>query len=109
VSVREVVVAVLLVAGVALQAIACAGLVVMRSAYDRLHFAAPASFGVALIGIAVAVQESFSLIGNKALATGLVVLVSSPVLAHVTARCLRIRAQGDWRPARGERIEVEQR
>jgi hypothetical protein len=35
------------------------------------------------------------------------VLVISPALTHGTARAARISEHGDWRPQRGEGIEVE--
>jgi monovalent cation/proton antiporter MnhG/PhaG subunit len=105
-SLKHVVVVILLFAGVGLEAVCCLGLLAMRDVYDRLHYAAPGAFGAALIATAVLVQESFSLIGNKALATGAVLLLTGPVLAHVTARTARIRDHGDWRPQRDERIEV---
>ena len=105
-SLTHVVVVVLLVAGVGLQVVCCLGLVVMRDVYDRLHYAAPGVFGALLVAVAIVVQESFSLIGNKALAVGAILLVTGPVLMHVTARTARIRDHGDWRPQRDERIEI---
>jgi multicomponent Na+:H+ antiporter subunit G len=95
---RDVAVAVLLVAGVVLVAIAVAGVVAMRGVYDRIHYTSPAGLGGLLICVAVLVRESFSLIGNKALFVGVFLLVTSPVLSHVTARAARIRQHGDWRP-----------
>jgi hypothetical protein len=56
-----------------------------------------------LIGIAVLVRESFSLIGDKALATGFVLLAIGPLLVHTTARSFRTRERGNWR----EGIEKE--
>ena len=44
------------------------GLLVMRDVYDRLHYVGLAGYGALLIGIAILVRESFSLIGDKALA-----------------------------------------
>jgi multisubunit Na+/H+ antiporter MnhG subunit len=46
--------------------------------------------------VAVTVQESFSLIGNKALLIAVFFLVSGPVLVHATARAVRVREQGGW-------------
>ena len=108
-SFRHIVVVVLLVAGVGLEAVCCLGLIVMRDVYDRLHYAAPGAFGAGLIAIAVVVQESFSLIGNKALATA----------AHRRAARAHRRADhpcdgaqpadpGAWRLAPGSRAPTEQ-
>jgi multicomponent Na+:H+ antiporter subunit G len=97
----SVVVAVLLVAGVALELLCCLGVLVMRGAYARLHYTAPAGVGALLIAIAIVVRQGFSLIGNKALLVGVFVLVTAPVLSHVTARAARIRELGDVVEAEG--------
>lgn len=88
---------VLLGAGVALELLAVLGLSVMRDALDRLHYVSVAGLGVALVAAAVLVRESFSLIGDKAFALGVLMLVLGPVIVQTTARSLRIRDRGDWR------------
>jgi multisubunit Na+/H+ antiporter MnhG subunit len=105
-SLRHLCVIVLLVAGVGVEAICCLGLVVMRDALDRLHCAGAVSFGAALVAAAVVVQDSFSLIGNKAAALGLLLLFANPVLVHVTARTARARALGDWRLQAEDEVEA---
>jgi multisubunit Na+/H+ antiporter MnhG subunit len=95
--VRAVIVGIVLFAGVAIELLAVIGVTVMRNDYDRLHYVGLASFGVLLIGISILVRESFSLIGNKALATGVLLVVLGPVLVHTTARSFRTRELGDWR------------
>jgi multisubunit Na+/H+ antiporter MnhG subunit len=97
-SARHVAASVLLIAGCSLQVLAVIGLAVMRDAYDRLHYLGLAGYGALLIGVAILVRESFSLIGDKALLTGVMLAVFGPVLGHATARSLRIRERGDWRP-----------
>ena len=87
----------LLVCGVALQVFCSLGVLVMRSAYARLHYAAPAGLGALLLAIAILLREGFSLIGDKALLVAVFILVSSPVLSHVTARAAHIREYGDVR------------
>jgi multisubunit Na+/H+ antiporter MnhG subunit len=99
---RAVVAVILLVGGGALELLAVLGLCVMRSVYDRLHYVGLAGFGALMIAVAVVVRESFSLIGDKALLTGAVLVVFGPVLVHTTARSLRIREHGDWRHESGE-------
>jgi multicomponent Na+:H+ antiporter subunit G len=91
VSVREAIVVVLVVAGVALEVLAGAGVVMMRDAYDRLHYTGAASLGLVLVAAGVLVQESLSLIGWRALLIAAFTLVSSPVLVHVTARAIVLR------------------
>lgn len=94
---RTVVATVLLVAGCSLQLLAVLGVVVMRDVFDRLHYVSLAGYGALLVGGGIAVKESFSLIGDKALAAGAVLVLLGPVLVHGTARSLRVRRHGDWR------------
>jgi multisubunit Na+/H+ antiporter MnhG subunit len=85
---RDAVVAVLLVAGLALAAFATLGVVLMREAIDRLHYAAGAAPATVCIVAAVLARDSFSLVGNKALLLAVLVLVTSPLVSHVTARAI---------------------
>jgi monovalent cation/proton antiporter MnhG/PhaG subunit len=94
---REVVALVLVITGGAIQLVAVLGMCVMRDSYDRLHYVGLAGFGALLIAVAVVFRESFSLIGDKALLVGVVLVVTGPVLVHATARSLLIRDLGDWR------------
>ncbi|MBO0768909.1 MAG: monovalent cation/H(+) antiporter subunit G [Solirubrobacterales bacterium] len=89
--------AVLLAGGVLLALFAVLGLVVVRDPYDRLHYVSLAGFSTLVIGLAILVRESFSLIGDKALLTGVLLVLISPVLVHGTARSFRTRQFGDWR------------
>jgi multicomponent Na+:H+ antiporter subunit G len=91
----HVVIVVLLSLGVAVEIFCCAGVLIMRSAYARLHFTAPAGIGALMLALAIVLREGFSLIGDKALLVAVFVLVSSPVLSHVTARAAHIRERGD--------------
>jgi multisubunit Na+/H+ antiporter MnhG subunit len=95
-GVRHTVPTVLLVAGVVMEVIAVLGVSVMRDVLDRLHYVSLAGFGALLVGISILCAQSFSLIGDKALLTGVLVVTTGPVLVHVTARSLRTRALGDW-------------
>ena len=83
---RDAIASALLVAGVAIQLMACAGVMRMRHALDRLHYVGATSAAVVCVAAAVLVRESFSLIGNKALALAVFLAVTGPVLTHVTAR-----------------------
>jgi multisubunit Na+/H+ antiporter MnhG subunit len=97
VSWRAVAAVVLLIAGGLLELLAVLGLCVMRSVYDRLHYVGLAGFGGFLVAVAVLVRESFSLIGDKALLVGVVLVVAGPVLVQSSVRSLLIRELGDWR------------
>jgi multicomponent Na+:H+ antiporter subunit G len=104
-TVGHVLVVILLICGVAVELLCCIGVVVMRSAYARLHYTAPAGLGALLLAAAILLQEGFSLIGDKALLVAVFVLVTSPVLSHVTARAARIREFGHV--SAGDRSEPE--
>jgi monovalent cation/proton antiporter MnhG/PhaG subunit len=98
-----VIVDVLLFAGVAMLLLCALGVLVMGSAYDRLHYASAAGWGAAPIAVAIVVRESLSLIGDKALLTAAILVVCGPVLSHATARAGRIRERGAWNPTPRER------
>jgi monovalent cation/proton antiporter MnhG/PhaG subunit len=103
VSTSHVIATVLLAIGTLLEVFAVLGVVVMRDVYDRLHYVGLAGWGALLIAISILVRESWSLIGNKALATGAVLVIMGPVVVHTTVRSFRTRKRGDWR----EGIEQE--
>jgi len=63
----------------------------------------PRAVAVVSIAVAILVRESWSLIGDKALATGGVLVLIGPVVVHTTVRSFRTRKLGDWR----EGIEKE--
>jgi multisubunit Na+/H+ antiporter MnhG subunit len=94
---RAVVAIVLLAAGGMLELLAVLGLCVMRNVYDRLHYVGLAGFGGLLIAVAVVVRQSFSLIGDKALLVGVILVVAGPIMVQSTARSLLVREHGDYR------------
>jgi multisubunit Na+/H+ antiporter MnhG subunit len=101
----HVVATLLLVAGVGLELLAVVGVVCMRDALDRLHYVGLTGFGALLVGAAILIRESFSLIGDKALLVGVVLVVTGPVLVQSTVRSLLIRELGDWRTRARENAE----
>lgn len=95
-SAVDVLVTVLLILGVSVELICCLGVLVMRGAYDRLHYTGPASFGAVLIAAAVVIREGFlSQIGAKSVLIAVVLLVVSPILVHVTGRAACLRERGE--------------
>jgi len=96
---RILVATVFLVAGGVIEVLAVLGLCAMRDLYDRMHFVGLASYGALLIAVAIVFRESFSLIGDKALLVGVVLVLAGPVLVHTTMRSMLIREHGDWRAA----------
>jgi monovalent cation/proton antiporter MnhG/PhaG subunit len=107
--VSHVVATVLLVCGVALEVLASLGVLAMRDVFDRLHYVGLAGYGALLIGVSIIVRASFSLLGDKALAAGVVLVLFGPVLTHVTARSLRTRIRGDWRAGIDDQREEDGR
>jgi multisubunit Na+/H+ antiporter MnhG subunit len=83
---RETVAAVLLFVGVGLELAAALGVVAMRGALQRVHYTGVAMLGSVPIVAAVVVRESFSLASIGPLLLCGYLLISSPVLAHVTVR-----------------------
>ena len=94
---RQIAALVLLIAGGSLQVLAVVGLCAMRDVYDRMHYIGLAGFGALLIAIAIVLRESFSLIGDKALLVGVVLIFTGPILVQTTVRSFLVRELGDWR------------
>jgi monovalent cation/proton antiporter MnhG/PhaG subunit len=93
VTARDLIVDVLLALGVGAELICCVGVLLMRNAFDRLHYSSAATtVGPVLIGAAVLVRESVSAAGLQTLATITLVFLLNPVVEIATARAaLRIR------------------
>ena len=83
---REVVASVLLFAGVGLELAAALGVATMRGVLQRVHYTSLAMVGSVPIAAAVVLRESFSLASIGPLLLCAYLLISSPVLAHITAR-----------------------
>jgi multisubunit Na+/H+ antiporter MnhG subunit len=83
----------LAVAGVAVLAFACVGVLVMPKALARLHYVSVAPLGVVLVVAAVLVRDGASLIAVKAVCVAVFLVATSPVLAHATARAIHARAE----------------
>jgi multisubunit Na+/H+ antiporter MnhG subunit len=85
--------AVLTVAGAAL------GVLLMRDAYQKLHFVTPAALvAPVLVALAVLLQMGlYENAGETCLALFFMV-IAGPYLSHATMRAIRIREKGDWRP-----------
>jgi multicomponent Na+:H+ antiporter subunit G len=101
---QGIVIAVLLVLGVAVTVMSCIGVAVMPTVHARLHYVAPAGVvGSALIAAAVVTQEAYSPQGIKAMLLVLVLWLSSPVVAHATGRGAWLRRRGAARGGRRRR------
>ena len=99
---REVIIDILLALAVLVVLGSAVGILVMRDAYQKLHYVTPiAVVAPVLVGLAVLVHSGFT---ENSVMTWLAVallLAGGPVLTHATIRAARIRAEGDWRGRRG--------
>jgi monovalent cation/proton antiporter MnhG/PhaG subunit len=97
VTARDLIVDVLLALGVGAELICCLGVLLMRNAFDRLHYSSAATtVGPVLIGAAVFVRESVSAGGLQTIATITLVFLLNPVVEIATARAaLRIRDRAE--------------
>ncbi len=82
---------VLLVLGVAVELLGCAGVVLMPTALDRLHYASAGVTATLLVAAAVVVREGATTLASRALLVALVSLLTAPVLTHATARAIDAR------------------
>lgn len=81
---------ILLALGVVLELLCCVGVVVMRTTYDRLHYAAAGTTVPAfLILAAVLVKQHLSAGGLDAIAAVALMFLLNPVLVVATARAAR--------------------
>ena len=84
--------ALMLAIGVAIVLLSCLGVAVMPTAYDRLHFTGPAAtLGVLGIAGSIVVREGLSQSGIKAALCAVLLLATSPIVAHATGRAIYLR------------------
>ena len=93
-TLREVVTWGLVIAAGALEVLACAGVALMRDALDRLHYGGPTALAAICACGAILAHGGWSLIGMRAILLTLVLVVTTPVLTHATARALHRRGGG---------------
>jgi monovalent cation/proton antiporter MnhG/PhaG subunit len=83
------------------------GLLIMRDAYQRLHFATPVvSLGTLLIAIAVFLENHDVGARIKIIFIGVILFCMNAVLSHATARAVFIRQLGHWIPQPKDKIPV---
>ena len=92
----------ILAVGVVLEVAAVVGTGAMRDVYERVHYAGPAALGAVAIAAAVFIASGPSTITLQAVVLAAFVVITSPVLAHFTARAIREWERGDWRPTAEE-------
>jgi multisubunit Na+/H+ antiporter MnhG subunit len=105
VSARDCVVYVLVSTAVAAELVCCLGMLAMRRAIDRLHYAGAATtIGPTAAAIAVVVNEGLvSTAGLNALVIAVFLLGAGPALTSATARTIRLRERGTLESSAAER------
>jgi multisubunit Na+/H+ antiporter MnhG subunit len=104
VIIREVFTDALLGLAVVIALASSAGVLVMRGAYDKLHFVTPAALvAPVLVALAVLVHAGFSATTGETLLALLFMVIAGPFLSHAIIRAARVRDKGDWRPGGHDR------
>jgi multisubunit Na+/H+ antiporter MnhG subunit len=95
---RQVVADVLLGLAVVTTLGASVGVLVMRDAYQKLHFVTPAAL-VAPLLVALAIFVQMGLVENtgETFLALLFMVMAGPFLSHATIRAIRVRETGNWR------------
>jgi multisubunit Na+/H+ antiporter MnhG subunit len=99
------VVDVLVALGVAIELASCVGLLAMRTAIDRIHYAGAGTVvGPALIAAAVCVEEGlFTTNGLNAVLVAFLLAILGAALSTATARAIRLRERGTLESTPAER------
>jgi multisubunit Na+/H+ antiporter MnhG subunit len=102
---RDYAVYVLVALGVGAEVVAAIGLVLMRNAIDRLHFAgAGTTIGPAFVAAAICVREGVvSAQGLAAMLIAVVLAAGGSLLGAATGRLIRLDAFGTLEPTPAER------
>lgn len=95
----------LLVAAVAAQLVSALGVVVMRTAADRLHYTAAAfTVGPFCVLAAILLREGMTTASYDTIATVGLMFLAGPIVVHATARAERRRQHGHTQARPEERV-----
>jgi multisubunit Na+/H+ antiporter MnhG subunit len=95
--------AVVTVAGAAL------GILLMRDAYQKLHFVTPAALiAPLLVTLAVLVRNGLDENTGETCLALVFLVIAGPYLSHATMRAIRVRETGDWRPGKNAVAPAEE-
>ncbi|MBW4044379.1 cation:proton antiporter [Acidipila rosea] len=84
----------------------CIGMLRMKTPTEALHYLAlPAGFGAMFLVAAVSIEEGWSSATAKMILIAVLMLAFNSVVAHATARALRVRALGHWQPSPEDGVE----
>jgi multicomponent Na+:H+ antiporter subunit G len=96
--IREIATDVLLGLAVLTVAASSAGLMIMPSAYSRLHYVTPAAVvAPVFVTLAIFVREGLDVNTGETVLMLAFMVFAAPYLSHATIRAIRVRDSGDWR------------
>jgi multicomponent Na+:H+ antiporter subunit G len=88
---------VLLVAGLVVVVLACAGMAVFDDPLDRLHLTTPAAMlGSTGICASVVVRVGLSASGLAAIGVAVILIAANPLAGHAVGRAIAIRRGATW-------------
>jgi multisubunit Na+/H+ antiporter MnhG subunit len=86
------------------------GVLIMRDAYQKLHFVTPAALvAPALVALAVMVQHGVYEMTGEAFLALFFMIIAGPFVSHATIRAIRVREKGDRRPQHGGQVPAEEK
>lgn len=86
------------------------GVLVMRDAYQKLHFVTPAALvAPLLVLLAIGVQVGLYENTGETLVALVFLVIGGPFLSHATMRAIRVREKGDWRPGQHRKAPAEEK
>ena len=99
---REILADCLLALAVAIALASSIGILVMRDAYQKMHYVTPAALvAPVLVGLAVLAQSGLTVNSGETVLALAFMVIAGPFLTHATVRAARIRQTGDWRSGAG--------
>lgn len=106
-TIANILIWILLIAGMASFLLTSVGMLLVRDVYQRIQYTYPAAtVGLVAVVAAILIHKSISQAGIKTLVTGLIVFWTNPVVSHATARAARVRKLGHWLPGDQENIQA---
>jgi monovalent cation/proton antiporter MnhG/PhaG subunit len=94
----EILADVLLALAVVIVLASSVGILIMRDAYQKLHYVTPVALVAPIIvGLAVLAQSGLTENTVQTWLALVFIMIASPFLSHATIRAARIRDKGDWR------------
>jgi multicomponent Na+:H+ antiporter subunit G len=105
---RDAAIVLLLAGAITIELVCAVGVFVITDPFDKLHFLGPASaLGSVLVAAAIVLEEALATNGVKSIIAALLLVLTSPILSHATARAARVRQYGHWQALPAEEVDVD--